>query len=606
MKPRQAKQFLVALLVTLGTLVHTLIGAAPQAVADSTSTDHVTKDHPVIIVHGWTGEPLKDTKTLLETKFNSGGWQFFAFDYSKFNTSWAADAHIWQHLVEYITDISEKQKAAGGDGQVYLVTHSMGGLATRFASVRTGMASRIGGVVTVGTPHQGSPWGNAAEGTWARFVEYKAGKFTDPGWGSLARVCLAPHKGGQELPAGCASPPYFPSGIPVEQIAGNVVVERRYFGLHAYDVNVGGDGVVPTSSANGYIGSAAGPKPRGSFSPTQVDCRIPENALVSAGTSPIAVPWQYFTDINLLDQLTDARVGPAVAVLVVRIQLAGDTCSHMTMMTNAEMVSKIAESLSSLAARQAPMSLSRLKSIRVPSLCDHAAGKLKNGSLDLNEREGYVQLDTDLSLIGEIVPGRPDGAAAVFHCSQGGIGWPDRVVFYDNLGGILGTFDTGTVGVMAGRQQVSRVTLDHSTVTVGVQAVPLKGDNELWGSSRATVTYGWNSDTRAMNRARIAIEYPDPKARQLAEALNNRDLGAARRLSPSSTVDQLTPPSGASVKFSHCVGPSSGEYTPEFNGMQRGCLIKYFYRNGNYSDYMAVMELKARGWTITAYRNVGG
>lgn len=606
MSRRHAKQLIVALVVILGALAHTVIGAAPQAVADSTSTGNVTKDHPVILVHGWTGEPLEVTKTLLKNKFDGGGWQFFAFDYSKYNTLWAADAHIWKHLVEYITEISGKQRAAGGDGLVYLVTHSMGGLVARFASVRPGVAPLIGGVVTVGTPHQGSPWGNAAAGAWAKLVEVMKDNSTDPGWGSLARICLAPHSGGEELPAGCASPPYFPSGIPVEQIAGNVVVERRYFGLHAYDVNVGGDGVVPTSSANGYIGSAAGPKPRGSFTPTQVDCRIPENALVSAGSSPIAVPWQYLTDANLLDQLTDARVGLTVAALVTRIQLAGDTCSHMAMMTNSEMVSKMAASLSSLAAKHAPMTMSRLKSVRVPRLCDHAAGKLNNGSLDLNEHEGYVQLDTKLSLVGEIVPGQPDGAAAVFHCNQGGIGWPDPLVFYDNLGRILGTFDTGDVGAMAGRQQVSQVNLDRRTIAIGVQAVPLKGDNEPWGSSRARVTYEWNPDKSVMSRRTIAIEYPDPKARQLAQALNNSDLSAARRLSPSSTADQLTPPSDTSVKFDHCVGALSGEYTAEFRGMQRGCLIKYFYRDGNYSDYMAIMELRTSGWTIVAYRNVGG
>lgn len=608
MNPRHARQVIIALVVILGAVAHAMSGAAPQALADSTPTDHVTKDHPVVLVHGWTGGPANDTKALLEEKLRGEGWQFFAFDYSKFNTLWAADAHIWKKLADYITEISKEQHAAGGDGRVYLVTHSMGGLAARFAAAHLDDPTVvIGGVVTVGTPHQGSPWGNAAEGAWGKFIEAVLhGKFADPGWGSMARVCLAPHKGDDELPPGCAVPPYFPSGIPVEQIAGNVVVERSYFGVHAYDVTVGGDGVVPATSANGYLGSAAGAKPRGSFSPTQVDCRIPENAVVSAIGSQIAVPWQYFTDANLLDQLADARVGLVVAFLLGRILIAGDTCSHMTMMTNGPVVDKMAESLSSLAAKHSPMTMARLKSIRVPRLCDHAAGKLKNGQLPLSEREGYVTLDTERTRVGAIVPGQPDGAAAVFHCSQGGIGWPDVVVFYNNLGGILGTFDTGDIGSTGGRQQVSQVTLGHSTVTIGVGAVPLKGDNELWGTSRATVTYGWNAGRRVMSRGAVAIEYPDPKARQLAQALNRRDLNAARKLSPSSTEEQLTPPTGASVKFDHCVGAVSGEYTEEFRGNQRGCLIKYFYENGNYSDYMAVMALQPEGWTITAYRNVGG
>lgn len=607
MSSRRARQAIIALLVILGVLGSTVSSAAPLAVADSTPTDHVTKDRPVILVHGWTGGPLSDTKALLEKKFHGEDWQFFTYDYSKFNTLWAADAHIWKGLANYITEISEKQHDSGGDGLVYLVTHSMGGLAVRFAAAHLDdPAGVIGGVVTVGTPHQGSPWGNAAEGGWARLNEYKIGKFTDPGWASMARVCLAPHKGDEVLPDGCAVPPYFASGIPVEQIAGNVVVERRYFGVHAYDVNVGGDGVVPTSSANGYIGSAAGAKPRGSFSPTQVDCTIPENWLVSVGASPIAIPWQYFTDINLFDQLTNAQIGPTVFILLARISFASDACSHMGMMENAAVVDKMAESLSSLAAKHSPMTMTRLKSTRVPRLCDHAAGKLKNGELPLSKRDGYVMLDTKRTRVGEIVPGQPEGAAAVFHCSQGGIGWPDMVVFYNNLGGILGTFDTGDIGSTAGRQQVSQVTLGHSAVTIRVVAVPLKGDNELWGTSRATVTYEWNTGRRVMSRGAVAIEYPDPKARQFAKALNRHDLNAAQRLSPSSTEEQLTPPAGTSVKFDHCVGALSGEYTEEFQGHQRGCLIKYFYENGNYSDYMAVMDLQPEGWTIVAYRNVGG
>lgn len=527
MKPRLARWGMVAAMSVLALLANSLggIATAPEAIADSTSLDHISKARPVILVHGWagTGPSMEKTKELLGKELGEG-WQLLIFDYGMNNTLWAGSQEIWEPLSVYIKQVSAKQHTAGGDGLVYLVTHSMGGIAARFASVQPGVAPLIGGVATVGTPHQGSPWGNAAAGTWGKLVEVLKGRFRDPDVGTLARICLAPQSKGRGLPAECAAPPYFPAGIPVEQIAGSVVLERRYFGVHAYDITVGGDSVVPTSSANGYIGSAEGPNPRGSISPTQVDCKINEKALLSARYSLIVVPWQLLTDSSLLDQLMDDRVGSVVAVLLGRILIAGDSCSHMAMMTNSAVVRQLAGSLSTLAEKHAPMTISRLRSARIPSLCEHAAGKLKNGSLKMGEHDGYVQLDTALSQIGAIVPGQPEGAAAVFHCSQGGVGWPDYVVFFDNRGTSIGSFDSAIVGVTGGRQQVTRVAIERSSVRIEVQAVPLKGDNELWGTSRATVTYGWNAGARNMSQGRIVVSYPDPVARQFAQALNQRDL----------------------------------------------------------------------------------
>ena len=153
---------------------------APAARADSSPISGISKAaHPVILVHGWTGGPLQDTRRLLEKSIGSG-WQFLLFDYSSDNTLWAADKAIWGPLADYIRRVSAAHKSAGGDGLVYLVAHSMGGLAIRFASVQPGVSEAIGGVVTVGTPHQGSPWGNAAAGAWGKLVEVTGGKLFDP------------------------------------------------------------------------------------------------------------------------------------------------------------------------------------------------------------------------------------------------------------------------------------------------------------------------------------------------------------------------------------------------------------------------------------------
>lgn len=71
-------------------------------------------------------------------------------------------------------------------------------------------------------------------------------------------------------------------------------------------------------------------------------------------------------------------------------------------------------------APEPPLTLTSLRSARAPSLCDHPAGQLSKGVRKGNERNGEVQLDGQLTRFGAVVPGRPNGAATVFHCSQGG------------------------------------------------------------------------------------------------------------------------------------------------------------------------------------------
>lgn len=343
----------VGLLLALCLFAQLLVNAPAAQAASSPVTGLSKNAHPVVLVHGWTGTPLQDTRTLLEKSMGSG-WQFLLFDYTADNTLWAGDPRIVDPLAAYIKKVSAAHRQAGGDGLVYLVGHSMGGLAIRFASARPGVGDLIGGVVTVGTPHQGSPWGNAADGVWGKLVEVKSGTALDPpGASSLARICLATQHNGRGLPDGCASPPYMPLGIPLQEIAGSVVLERKYFGFHAYDITIGGDSIVPLTSAEGYLDSAAGKNPTGSFAPITMTCHIPESSLWSFGLSSVAVPWQLLTDGSTMDQLMSDKVGAGVAALLVRILMAGDSCAHASMMTNGAVVAQIATSLKTLVAKRA-------------------------------------------------------------------------------------------------------------------------------------------------------------------------------------------------------------------------------------------------------------
>lgn len=609
MKP-YAGQAWLRLLILIMWLAVGLQGLFPAASAHADNTDvtGLSGDaHPVILVHGWTGEPMQDTRALLEKSMGKG-WQFLLFDYRPVNVLWAGDPNVFMPLANYIKLVSDKSRQAGGDGLVYLVAHSMGGLAIRFAANVPGVAQDIGGVVSIGTPHQGSPWGTA-DGGWGTLAEIVRGRFVLPGAASLARVCLAQHKAGAGLPAGCAPPPYLPAGIALQQIAGNVIVERSYFGLHAYDVTVGGDGIVPASSANGYIGSASKKNPRGSFAPIRLDCRITDSTLASVAVGGVAVPWQLFSDSALLDQLMSEKAGFYAAILLGRIMMVKDSCSHVAMMTNGPILKQVSNSLNYLVARNAPMTMQALKSVEVPSLCDHKPGRLKNGVLKGNGHNGDVSLIPEFSKLGLQIPGRPDGAVAAIRCSQGGIGWPDKLLFYDNMGTLIGQFDTGDVGSSAGRQTIDSVTLNRSTTQVGITAVPLAGDNELWGTSHATASYSWNADKRRMQQTRLSISYPDPTGKRLVEALNKRDRATVSNLAPAAMSTELFPSTYVrKVTFAGCIGQYSNAafaYLLDSFG-ERGCVVHYLYADGEYSVYMAVMRRENESWKVADYLSVAG
>ncbi len=102
------------------------------------------------------------TLTGLANRLTSG-WQFLLFDYSAEATRWASQPQIAKCLAEYLRTVSKAHHDAGGDSRVYVVAHSMGGLATLFAADgRFGdpaVASVMGGLVTLDTPFAGSAWG---------------------------------------------------------------------------------------------------------------------------------------------------------------------------------------------------------------------------------------------------------------------------------------------------------------------------------------------------------------------------------------------------------------------------------------------------------------
>ncbi len=80
------------------------------------------------------------------------GTAVYAFDYSANASAWVGSTAVAEHLADAI-----RQIAASVDGPIDVVTHSMGGLALRYAlEAAPELAARLGEVVTVATPSEGS------------------------------------------------------------------------------------------------------------------------------------------------------------------------------------------------------------------------------------------------------------------------------------------------------------------------------------------------------------------------------------------------------------------------------------------------------------------
>lgn len=232
----------------------------------------------------------------------------------------------------------------------------------------------------------------------------------------------------------------------------------------------------------------------------------------------------------------------------------------------------------------------QLKELPVPSMCGNPAGKLKNGQLPGH----HVQLNYPVSKLGQIVPGGGREAAAAFWCSQGGIGWPDHLVFYSSTGAIIGHFNTASVGVESGRQSVRRISISKKRViTVNLVAAPLKGDNNLWGTAGAKLTFAWNAKKKRVVRTSTTI-YGDVKgtAAKVVALTKAGKVTQAKKYAGSSVVKRLaadwkkiakankTAARKGSIKVAACGGQSS-----TYKGMKlyrnhlplgsRGCLVIY-------------------------------
>lgn len=472
-------------------------GAAPSCPGQGPLTTDLkgiaAEARPVVLVHGWRGDVLQPLRGQLEDKPDTKKWQYFVFDYADHNTDWADSPTIAACLAAYIEQVSDAHRDRGGNGIVYLVGHSMGGLAARFALDPNyggidGLGRRVGGIVTIDTPHRGSSWG----GTIAAWGITTWDEKTLPGTDTDAWKCLAGAvPGGQAFTwNGCARPAYLPHGVQLAQIAGDITLHRKVFGINAYDVPLSGDGIVSLESQNGYLGSVDGrSRTRTSSDTVKCDGDLFDIALGGGGGFLFAPGQDTYTMELFAGQ---APTTPDIAVSALELWLRGLTkfgCFHTEMPSYPATVTLVNARLSTMAERVESFDLDRLASATAPASCGHEATRLVNYGADFGS-DGFAGLARDgdagpvtLDITGD---GLQD-AVAVLACSAGGVTHPETLVVYERGPELAGSVYLGDVGEPAEHGDVEALTVDGTVVQVQWLAY----DGAGYGFRRYTADLAW-------------------------------------------------------------------------------------------------------------------
>ena len=341
-------------------------GSTPSKVPDP----QIAKGRPVVYVHGWNGTPLSGLAGAVTSRLGGKATQF-VFNYSDWSNHWVSDAHIAPCLTLYVQAVSRAYSDAHGDGKVLLVGHSMGGLAIRYSFdprfVTTPLTEKqVGGVVTVDTPWEGSPFGGTDYARWIENLNHKdvpSGSQPDGG------ACLAPHSKAQQLPSACGGPvaAYFPSAIPLHTVGGDITVNRKLFGFTLYSLPLASDGIVPIHSSGGYLtGGPTAATPHQHVTSTGVACAVDEDVTAAlkrlAGIGgPVAGGIAGLTGVALIEQLDSFTLDDinsdhynlaAAAQYGVAFLLA--PCSHSAMTGNTSAQSDVANAVAAQVAALAP------------------------------------------------------------------------------------------------------------------------------------------------------------------------------------------------------------------------------------------------------------
>lgn len=323
-----------------------LVTAAPAQAA--TCTPNLRGDPAgkkvVLAIHGWIGSELAQTAEMLDGQLDDS-WTVGTFSYPELNSQWPAKSGAAECLRQAIHEAHDK---TGSDSaNVYLVTHSMGGILARFGInllADPGIADLVGGLVTLDTPHKGSPLGATVV---ARLLQGKDGD---------GATCLALHHP-RDLPAGCDYPPYIPPEIPITQVVGDVTIKRTFFSFGFGNLDTNTDGVVWKDSQSGYTSSSAGPTPTNTVRTTIVACETGLGTLAAQWGGALVNP-NLLSVFGITGSKQLAAGDPLINTNTTALAIIGQiskysACGHSLMVVNPDAISKIAYALNQMPAREA-------------------------------------------------------------------------------------------------------------------------------------------------------------------------------------------------------------------------------------------------------------
>jgi hypothetical protein len=292
---------------------------------------------------------MTDTAKALGTALDSR-ISTFTFDYHRWSAHWANNPNIAPCLADYINAVSADYRLVGGDGRVLVVAHSMGGIAVRYAMspavAHPVSAATVPYVVTFDTPYLGSPFGGSAIATINEIPTDLAASLRLLG-GEDGGRCLSEHHGTERLNPDCGDPPaYFPAGVNLTEMAGDVTVDRTVFGVNLYSLPLGSDGIVADTSSHGYLSS--GPEATAPAGQTQVHakteaCHIGTGALAQALTG-LSFSVLSVTDYLTLQDLQAGRFTPDVMTVHLAATVGAD-CSHTNIIKEGSAITQVAATL---------------------------------------------------------------------------------------------------------------------------------------------------------------------------------------------------------------------------------------------------------------------
>ncbi len=218
-------------------LLGLLIGIQPAAASDVRCETGFGTKVPVLMVHGFNSNPKMwdeggETSMRAAIEKVDGVTPVEAFSYEIDHFEWVTNQNIGPKLAKTIDCLAQASRANHGRGKVVVIGHSMGGLATRYAANQTidgrKVADELGLVITLGTPHLGSQWGNAGVSLATSVCQGIVGSIAGPlnGLAMTKDECLAnlAIKGLAMDSDEFKSLQPFPKKVPVRAIAGNVSV----------------------------------------------------------------------------------------------------------------------------------------------------------------------------------------------------------------------------------------------------------------------------------------------------------------------------------------------------------------------------------------------